>query len=125
MRLKYAPLSLGFTLENEISEFLNNPGHKKVFSLHSEALVKALERRELYFESLQPNQREIALKFQNEIDEELKKAGNQNNRLTVISNMLMEHLKILHKQSAELSSSLVSLSKKIGDLEKHKPSEEN
>ena len=72
------------------------------FQLHSPALLNALKNRQAFFDRLEPDHLERALKFQELIDEKLKKAGNQNNRLTIINQMMMDSLRELHKLLGEL-----------------------
>jgi hypothetical protein len=86
--------------------------------LHSLALLKALQKRKEYFQSLTEKEKENALKFQEFIDSELKKAGNQNNRLSVIQGLMKEHLKELHKESSLLSKSMINFSKSLKELNK-------
>ena len=53
-------------------------------------VLAAIKARNDYIESLPPEQKERALKLQAEIDEAMRKAGNQNNRLTIAYTMMME-----------------------------------
>jgi len=53
-------------------------------------ILAAIKARNDYIESLPPEQKERALKLQAEIDAAMKKAGNQNNRLTIAYTMMME-----------------------------------
>lgn len=89
--------------------------------LHSPALNKALQRRKEYFQSLMDSKKEEAYKFQEFIDTELKKAGNQNNRMSIIGQLMKEQLKELHKQSSLLSDSLKNLSHRVKELASEEP----
>jgi hypothetical protein len=89
--------------------------------LHSPALLKALQKRKEYFQSLPDEKKEEALKFQEFIDLELKKAGNQNNRVSVIQGLMKEHLRELHKQSSLLSNTMTDFSKSLKELCKDEP----
>ncbi len=89
--------------------------------LHSPALLKALQRRKEYFQALTEDKKEEAYKFQEFIDNELKKAGNQNNRMSIIQQMMKEQLRELHKQSSLLSGSLKNLSNNLCTLVPEEP----
>lgn len=88
--------------------------------LHSAALRKALQKRIEFFQSLPDGQREQALKFQEFIDLELKKAGNQNNRMSVMDGLMKEYLRELHKQSSLLSNSMKDLLSSLKEVCKEK-----
>lgn len=84
--------------------------------LHSPALLKALQKRQEYFQSLPDEMKEKALKFQEFIDSELKKAGNQRNRIFVIQGLMKEHLRELHKQSSLLSHTMMKFITNLKEL---------
>ncbi len=88
----------------------------KYVELHSPALLKALQKRKEYFQLLPEEKRGEILKFQDFIDLELKKAGNQNNRLAVIQGLIKENLKELHIHSSLLSNSMVDFAKSLKEL---------
>lgn len=77
--------------------------NENFIQLHSPELRKALKNREDYFASLEGEKLERALALQEFIDDKLKKAGNQNNRLTIINKMMIDSLRELHKLIDELS----------------------
>ncbi|WP_186646137.1 hypothetical protein [Fluviispira vulneris] len=87
--------------------------------LHSDELQKALQKRNDYFDSLSPEKKEIALKFQEFIDCELKKAGNQNNRVTILHTLLMNYMNELGFESKSLAKILQELNKNIKDMTKN------
>ena len=93
----------------------------KQIELHSEALRTAIQKRNEYFQSLPDDQKEEALKFQEFIDLELKKAGNQQNRLSVIQSLIQEKVSELHKCSTLLSKNLHNLSKSLKEFSEEKP----
>ncbi|KAB8031016.1 hypothetical protein [Fluviispira multicolorata] len=82
-------------------------------NLHSIKLQEALKKRDEYFNSLPTEEREVALKFQEFIDNELKKAGNQNNRITILHTLLMNYIIELGTESKSLSHTLLEFSRKI------------
>ncbi len=84
--------------------------------LHNPALLKALENRQAYFDSLSPEKKEEAFKFQEVIDAELQKAGNPLNRMSVIQRLMREQLLELHKHTSELSLNLKNLDQNIKAL---------
>ncbi|APJ04949.1 DUF3135 domain-containing protein [Silvanigrella aquatica] len=88
--------------------------------LHSPDLLKALQKRNDYFQTLPEEKREEAYMFQEYIDAELKKAGNQNNKLSILSNLMKEQMRELHKQSRSLSSTLTSFSKSLKEFAENK-----
>ncbi|BBH54517.1 hypothetical protein [Fluviispira sanaruensis] len=87
--------------------------------LHSDELHQALQKRNDYFDALPPEKKEIALKFQGFIDSELKKAGNQNNRITILHTLLMNYMNELGFESKSLAKVLQELNKNIKDITKN------
>lgn len=85
-------------------------------NLHNNALLKALANRKAYFDSLSVEKREEAFKFQELIDSELAKAGNQANRMSVIQRLMREQLLELHKQTSSLAINLKELGENIHSL---------
>ncbi len=86
---------------------------ENIISLHSPQLEKALKEREDFFAEQEGENLEKLLKLQEMIDSELKKAGNQNNRLTIIHKLMMDSLKELNLNSKKLSESMASFSKEL------------
>ena len=85
-------------------------------NLHNNSLLKALANRKAYFDSLSPAKRKEAYKFQEIIDNELAKAGNQANRMSVIQRLMREQLLELQKQTSSLAVSLKELGENIHSL---------
>ena len=75
-----------------------------VTELLSPELKKALKARD---EFLKKNPEYI--KLQDKIEIELKKAGNQNNRMSAIAGLLMDSQKQLHKEINQLHELLLEL----------------
>ncbi len=109
--LEYFILILSFY--SVLSRFLLD-NYNNYRELHSAELTEALQRRQAYFESLPAEQKEKALEFQNFINEELRKAGNQGNRLCVLRHLMQEHLKALH-------TNCTLLAQKLKDFSQHSP----
>ena len=86
--------------------------------LHSPALLKAVQKRNEYFQSLPEDKREEALKFQELIDSHLQKACNQNNRMFIIQGLMKHYLRELQKESYSLTNTAANLSKSIKNLSK-------
>lgn len=108
-----------------ISIPLKNGGDKlekdqEVIQIHSKQLQKAILNRDAYFSYLSGEKLSNALKFQDEIDAYLKKAGNQNNRLTMIHQLMMDQLKDLQTHSKNLSDNLRDLSSKLKAFQRKK-----
>ena len=66
-------------------------------------LEKALRARQEYFDSLSGERRRKTLEFQKEIDEKLKNAGSQHNRLVLINQMMLWNLAELGKECRKLT----------------------
>lgn len=90
--------------------------YNNYISLHSPELLKALEKRKAYFDALSPDKREESYKFQEFIDKELQKAGNQLNRISVIQRLMREQLSELHHHTSALSTNLKNLGENLQSL---------
>ena len=66
-------------------------------------LEKVLRARQEYFDSLSGERRRKTLEFQKEIDEKMKNAGSQHNRLVLINQMMLGNLAELGKECRKLT----------------------
>lgn len=97
-----------------------NTNDNKKWRLHSRELNDAIAKRNEYFNSLSTEKKEEALRFQEFIDSELKKAGNQNNRLAIMQKLLRESVYNLKVTTHSLSSTLLEISHFINKSSKDK-----
>ena len=77
-------------MENNITSLMLRKAPMPKTEEELQKLAEAIKMRDDYIASLPPERKEIALAMQAEIDRRLDKAGNLNNRLTVINEMMME-----------------------------------
>jgi len=78
-----------------------------VHRVYNNDLAAALKARQDFFDSLSGEQREKALAFQREISAKLKAAGNVNNRLVLIKEMMFDMLMELESELKKLRGRLV------------------
>lgn len=76
----------------------------KIRSIISPELAKALKERDDFLKE-NPQYAEL----QEHIETELKKAGNQNNRLSVIAGLMIDSRRDLHKELIKLQKLLIEL----------------
>lgn len=76
-------------------------------------LNAALLAREEYFNSLSEDEKAKALEFQNKIDAVLAKAGSNDNRFMLISQMMFDSSDRLVKKLQQVAEDLAELQKEI------------
>ena len=80
---------------------------ENVHQLYNDDLAAAIKARQDFFDSLRGERKEKALAFQREISAKLKTAGNVNNRLVLIKEMMFDKLMELESELKRLSGGLV------------------
>lgn len=82
----------------------------KVVNLFDEEKMKRVSEAQKdlkdFLDSLPEDKRKDLEQFQIKLEDKLRKAGNQNNRIAVLQRMLREHVEELSKNLKSLSSSL-------------------
>jgi len=79
-------------------------------------ILKRMKEKNDFINSFEGKNRDNLMKLQNKIDEALNKAGNNNNRLVIIKNMMIESLLELSKKYQKFYESILDIKSSITDI---------